>query len=80
VKAARIPTGCFLLKKKWLYAKKKYFDNYKEHLFFKTTVSEQFLCGVAQLVVRGLAVRQARVWFSAHHPREVFYAWWNECM
>ncbi len=28
-------------------------------------------CGVAQLVVRRLAVRQARVQFSAPHPREV---------
>jgi hypothetical protein len=30
-------------------------------------------CGVAQWVVRRLAVRQARVrFFSARHPREVF--------
>ncbi len=29
-------------------------------------------CGVAQLVVRRLAVRQARVQFSARHPTEVF--------
>jgi hypothetical protein len=28
-------------------------------------------CGVAQLVVRRLAVRQARVQFSARHHREV---------
>ncbi len=28
-------------------------------------------CGVAQLVVRRLAVRQARVRFSARHPMEV---------
>jgi hypothetical protein len=29
-------------------------------------------CGVAQLVARRLAVRQARVRFSARHHREVF--------
>jgi hypothetical protein len=29
-------------------------------------------CGVAQLVARRLAVRQARVQFSARHHREVF--------
>jgi hypothetical protein len=29
-------------------------------------------CGVAQLVVRRLAVRQAQVRFSARHPKEVF--------
>ncbi len=29
-------------------------------------------CGVAHLVARRLAVRQARVRFSARHPREVF--------
>ncbi len=29
-------------------------------------------CGVAQLVARGLAVRQARVLISARHHREVF--------
>ncbi len=29
-------------------------------------------CGVAQLVVRRLAEGQARVRFSARHPREVF--------
>jgi hypothetical protein len=29
-------------------------------------------CGVAQLVARLLAVRQARVQFSARHRREVF--------
>jgi hypothetical protein len=32
----------------------------------------QLLCGVAQLVARRLAVRQARVKFSARHHREVF--------
>ncbi len=29
-------------------------------------------CGVAQLVMRRFAVRQARVRLSARHPREVF--------
>ncbi len=38
-----------------------------------TTVRRGFLrCGVAQLVARRLAVRQARVRFSARHHREVF--------
>ncbi len=32
----------------------------------------QLWCGVAQLVARRLAVRQARVRFSARHHREVF--------
>ncbi len=32
-------------------------------------------CGVAQLVVHRLAVRQARVRFSARHHREVFPHW-----
>jgi hypothetical protein len=31
-------------------------------------------CGVAQLVVHRLDVRQARVRLSARHPREVFPA------
>jgi hypothetical protein len=32
----------------------------------------QLWCGMAQLVARRLAVRQARVRFSARHHREVF--------
>ncbi len=32
----------------------------------------QLWCGVAQLIARRLAVRQARVRFSARHHREVF--------
>ncbi len=32
----------------------------------------QLWCGVAQLVARRLAVRQARVRFSGRHHREVF--------
>ncbi len=35
-------------------------------------VVAQLGCGVAQLMVRRLAARQARVQFSARHPREIF--------
>ncbi len=38
------------------------------------------MCGVAQLVVRRLAVRQARVRFSARHPREVLLLLSEEAM
>ncbi len=37
-------------------------------------------CGVAQLVVRRLAVRQARVRFSARHPMEVLLLLSEEAM
>jgi hypothetical protein len=37
-------------------------------------------CGVAQLVVRRLAVRQARVPFSARHPMEVLLLLSEEAM
>jgi hypothetical protein len=37
-------------------------------------------CGVAQLVVRRLAVRQARVRFSARHPMEVLLLVSEEAM
>ncbi len=37
-------------------------------------VSGKLWCGVAQLVARRLAVRQAQVRFSAWHHREVFPA------
>jgi hypothetical protein len=37
-------------------------------------------CGVAQLIVRRLAVRQARVPFSARHPMEVLLLLSEEAM
>jgi hypothetical protein len=42
-----------------------------EALQHLTTASKIYGCSVAQLVVRWLAVRQARVQISARHPREV---------
>ncbi len=43
-------------------------------------VAQSLGCGVAQLVVRRLAVRQARVRFSARHPMEVLLLLSQEAM